>query len=288
MFSRIRAILKLTRIEHSIMLIIAVLASELISNRTLPPYFILVMSFITPIFISMGSFAINDYFDIDVDRLNKKIDRPLVNKSISPKSAFRIAIASFFIGVFASLFISSGAFAIALIFAILAFLYSYKLKETLLIGNIYIGLSMMIPFIYGSYVASYTISYTVIIISITVFASGLAREIHGTIRDYRGDRKRGVKSLVKYIGVYYSAIISAFLYFIAIILSIYLFFVKSAFYHNIFYMISIGIIDVVLVYVSVIYLRKKFRTQTLFNRSRNLSLLAMGFALLIYLLVNII
>ena len=117
MFSRIGAILKLTRIEHSIMLIIAVLASEIITNRTLPPYFILIMSFITPIFISMGSFAINDYFDIEVDRLNKKTNRPLVNKSITPKSAFYIAIVSFFIGVFASIFISGGAFAIALIFA---------------------------------------------------------------------------------------------------------------------------------------------------------------------------
>ncbi len=288
MFSRIKAILKLTRIEHSIMLIIAVLASELISSRTLPSYFILILSFITPIFISMGSFAINDYFDIEVDRLNKKTTRPLVNGSISLKSAFYIAIASFIIGVFASLFISSGAFAIALVFAILAFLYSYKLKEMFLIGNMYIGLSMMIPFIYGSYVASYTISYPIIIISITVFVSGLAREIHGTIRDYRGDRKRGVKSLPKYIGVYYSAIISALLYLIAIILSIYLFFIKGAFYNNIFYIISIGIIDIMLIYVSIIYLRKKLRTQKLFNKSRNLSLAAMGIALLIYLLVSVI
>ncbi len=288
MFSRIKAILKLTRIEHSIMLIIAVLASELISSRTLPSYFILILSFITPIFISMGSFAINDYFDIEVDRLNKKTTRPLVNGSISLKSAFYIAIASFIIGVFASLFISSGAFAIALVFAILAFLYSYKLKEMFLIGNMYIGLSMMIPFIYGSYVASYTISYPIIIISITVFVSGLAREIHGTIRDYRGDRKRGVKSLPKYIGVYYSAIISALLHLIAIILSIYLFFIKGAFYNNIFYIISIGIIDIMLIYVSIIYLRKKLRTQKLFNKSRNLSLAAMGIALLIYLLVSVI
>ena len=284
MFSRIVAIFKLTRIEHSIMLVIAVLAAELIANRTLPSMFIILMSFITPIFISMGSFAINDYFDIDVDRLNKRIDRPLVNKSISLDSASYIAIASFAIGVIASLFISIGAFIIAFMFAVLAFLYSYKLKEMLLIGNMYIGLSMMIPFIYGSYVASYAISYPIIIISLTVFFSGIAREVHGTIRDYKGDRKRGVRSLPTYVGIYGSAIVAAISYLIAIILSIYLFFVNGLFHYNIFYIIMISIVDVILVYVSIIYMKKELRTRKLFDRSRNLSLAAMGFALIIYFL----
>ncbi|MEM3228556.1 MAG: hypothetical protein QW549_03130, partial [Candidatus Micrarchaeaceae archaeon] len=70
--NKIGAILRLTRIEHSVMLIIAVVAAELIASRSLPDYFVLALSLITPIFISMASFAINDYFDIETDRLNKK------------------------------------------------------------------------------------------------------------------------------------------------------------------------------------------------------------------------
>ena len=71
------AVLKLTRIEHSVMLAIAVVAAELISG-VLPSPGIFVLALIPPIFVSMGAFAVNDYFDIKVDRFNKRYDRPLV------------------------------------------------------------------------------------------------------------------------------------------------------------------------------------------------------------------
>ncbi|HUB92789.1 MAG TPA: UbiA family prenyltransferase, partial [Candidatus Saccharimonadales bacterium] len=69
---KFKAVLKLTRIEHSIMLVIAVLAAELIA-KGLPSLPILVLSLIAPVFISMAAFAINDYFDLKVDKINKKM-----------------------------------------------------------------------------------------------------------------------------------------------------------------------------------------------------------------------
>ncbi|MDE1762597.1 MAG: UbiA family prenyltransferase, partial [Candidatus Micrarchaeota archaeon] len=87
-------ILRLTRIEHSIMLVIAVLAAELIANHgVLPSAPTLAFSLITPIFISMGAFAINDYFDIKVDRANRK-NRPLVAGTLRPHEALFIAFAT--------------------------------------------------------------------------------------------------------------------------------------------------------------------------------------------------
>ena len=65
------------------MLVIAVVAAELLAGG-LPATGVLALSLITPIFVSMGSFAINDYFDIGVDRLNRKKNRPLVSGALTP------------------------------------------------------------------------------------------------------------------------------------------------------------------------------------------------------------
>ena len=185
---KLSAILRLTRIEHSIMLVIAVLAAELIAG-IIPSAFVLAMSIITPIFVSMGSFAINDYFDVNADKANKRTDRPIVNGSVTRQEAYNIAMFCFVMGVAASIFINISTFVIAFIFAVLAYFYSYKLKDTLLIGNIYIAFSMVIPFIYGSYVVSSKLGIDIVLIGIVIFLAGLAREIHGMMRDFAGDSK---------------------------------------------------------------------------------------------------
>ncbi len=272
----INSILKLTRIEHSLMLIIAVLSGEFLSFGKLPNITILLLSLITPIFISMASFAINDYFDVDVDKLNKK-NRPLVTGELRKDSALYITIICLVIGVMASFFINTYAFLIAIIFGILAMLYSYKLKELFLLGNLYIGFSMAIPFIYGNFVVSNILEFNIVIVSSMIFISGVAREIHGTIRDYDGDRKRKVLSLPHLIGIIPSAMIAAILYLAAIAISIFIFFSVKPFY-NVIYLLLILITDILLLYTSFGYIIK--RDKKFYSLSRNISLAAMSIALI--------
>ncbi len=277
--SRLTAILKLTRIEHSIMLVIAVFAAEILA-KGLPSAWVFIMSLIAPIFISMGSFAINDYFDIKVDKLNRK-RRPLVEGTLWPADAVNIAAVSFAIGIGASAFINIYAFAIALAFAALAFLYSYILKETLLLGNIYIAFTMVIPFIFGNYVVSTVLARSIILISAMVFLSGLAREIHGTIRDYKGDVKvRKAISLPRTISVTGASVVALWLYLFAIALSAYLFISILPFELNLAYLIPIGISDAMLLYVGLGYVYKKRRVQEFYEQTRDISLFAMGLALI--------
>lgn len=277
--------LRLTRIEHSVMLVIAVVAAEVISGGGLPGLMVFFLSLITPIFVSMGAFAINDYFDIKVDRANKKM-RPLVTGEIKPIEAIYITAISMIIGVAASFFINIYCFAIAIFFALMSLLYSYRLKETLLLGNAYIALSMVIPFIFGSYVMNFSPSLAVVIISVIVFASGLAREIHGTIRDYKGDRKmRNVKTLPASIGINGSAWISLLLYIFAILLSVYLFLYVPPFALNPIYAVLVGITDLMLLYVGVGYVARK--NQKFYDKTRNISLFAMGLALIAFLLCEL-
>ncbi len=277
-FMYIKAWLKLTRIEHSFMLAIAVITAEILSGGI--PLNILLLSLIAPWLISMGAFAINDYYDVGADRANRRFDRPLVSGKIKAKSAFNASLLFFAVGIAFSAF-NAYTLSIAFIFAFLSFLYSYKLKDALLIGNIYIAFTMVIPFIYGALINSNYINLNIIVISLFVFLAGLAREIHGMIRDYKGDKKaRYTKNLVDYIGTYNASIVAAVLYIEAVLLSLYLFFFLAPYLMNIVYIAPIIIIDIILLYVSMIYFKKNTERKRLL-KARNLSLGAMLLALII-------
>ncbi len=280
--NKIVAFLRLTRIEHSLMLVIAVLAAELIAGG-LPGYFVLAMSMVTPIFVSMASFAINDYFDLETDRENRHNERPLVSGAISKRGALYITGATLVIGITASAFINAYAFVIALMFGILAMLYSYKMKDMVLVGNAYIALSMVIPFIYGSFVVSDSLGANMILICFIIFLSGLAREMHGMMRDFRGDmRVRHSRNVVYYLGMRRTGLLAFLLYIEAVVLSIALFFMYSPFAYNLVYAAPIAVVDALLIYVGASMTRKRISAQE-FSLGRNLSLASMGVALLVFL-----
>ena len=276
------AVLKLTRIEHSLMLVIAVVAAELLASGSLPPLPILILSLIAPVFISMASFAINDYFDVEADRINKKM-RPLVTGDLTRRGALYITVISLFIGVAASALINQYAFAITFIFGALAMLYSYSLKRMFVIGNAYIGLSMVIPYLFGNYVVSTSIGASIILVSVMTFISGFAREVQGTIRDYEGDVKaRKVMTIPTVIGKKASALLALFLYVVAVLVSAYMFVYIMPFRYNLVFGIPVALSDVMLLYVGATYLSKNAERK--YGMGRNVSLFAMGLALVAILL----
>jgi len=244
------------------------------------------MSIITPVFISMASFAINDYFDIEVDKFNKKMQRPLVNGSLKPLDAIYVTAITLVIGIVASAFINLYCFAIALIFGALALLYAYKIKETLFWGNAYIAFSMAIPFIFGNYVVSISLKQSIILITLLIFFSGLAREIHGTIRDLKGDIKiRNVKTLPRVIGISGASAL-ALVFLLNRRISIYLFIYYEPFKLNLVYILPIAITDITLLYLGVKYIYE--RSEKFYSFARNASLAAMGTALLALLLAPLL
>lgn len=281
---KISAALRLTRIEHSAMLIIAVVSAELISGKVSSTA-IFVLSLITAVFISMGAFAINDYFDIEVDRANKKM-RPLVTGELKPVEALWITAASMLIGITASIFINVQCTIIALVFAGLSLIYSYRLKELPAVGNMYVAFSMAVPFIFGNYVVASSVNYAVIALFFLVFAAGVAREINGAIRDYAGDSKaRKARTLPKIIGIRSSAYVALLLYLVAVAISFWVFVYVPPFSHNAIYLILILVADFMLVYSGVVFVtgRKK-----LYDAVRNISLAAMLLALVCILLSELI
>ncbi|MHB1830243.1 MAG: UbiA family prenyltransferase [Candidatus Micrarchaeaceae archaeon] len=270
----VASVLRLTRIEHSAMLIIAILSAEILAGG-LPGIKLIAFSLVTGVFLSMSAFAINDYFDVDVDRANGR-DRPLVKGSLNSDTALFVAVGSMLIGIASSLFINTYCILIAIIFGTLSILYSYKLKEMPLIGNAYVALAMAIPFIFGDYVVSSQIATSIIIVFFLVFLSGLAREIDGTVRDYKGDSRRGARTLPMVIGKSQSAYIALALYIAAVILSVYLFTNVMPFLGNLLYAVLIAVSDIMILYSGMIFV---LGISNRYERVRKISLASMALAL---------
>jgi len=201
-------------IGDSLMLAAAVLISETVVLGMLPPLtFAIVLSLIVPALSEMGSFALNDYLDIETDRLNKKANRPLVRGSISPGFALNLSIVTLALSPALALLINMPAFIIALSFNALAVIYNWKLKDLPLVGNIYIALTMAIPFIFGNFVVSDSLSQVALSLAALGFVAGLAREIIKSVQDMDGDMlARGSKTIPVVIGRGPSLLLAVALY----------------------------------------------------------------------------
>lgn len=216
---------RLFRIEHAFLLVIAVLLGEFIASKELAVAFpslpIALLSLAVPFFIEMGSFALNDYWDMKTDKENKRKDRPLVTGEIAPKHALYAAIACYIIGVGAALPLPPLALYIAVVFAVLSVLYNYMLKDLPLIGNKYIALSMAVPFIFGNIVVSSMLYLPLVAIAAVAFVSGFGREIIKSTEDVEGDVKhRKSKTLPAIIGKKKACQLAAGCYFALVPLSL--------------------------------------------------------------------
>lgn len=278
----ISAFVRLTRLEHALMLCAAVLIGEVIALGGLPDPLFALLSFFPPFFIEISAFAINDYFDIGTDRLNKRMDRPLVSGEAKPGEALFISIASLLIGVAAAYLINLPSFIIALAFGVLSLLYSYKLKDLPLIGNMYVAATMAIPFVFGNLAVSPAMSPAVMSLAYIAFVAGLGREILGTIRDMEGDMagRRGT-TLPTLMGKQCSLILASLLLLIAVLLSAIPFTSVAHFKGNLNYLIPVAITDGLLLYVAV---RAFGNSEEFLGQARTITLAALAFGLVGFLL----
>lgn len=215
---KIKGLIELLRPELPIAAGLCVIIGEIIAYGRYPSFQKLFLGFLWGFFISSPAMIINDYFDIEVDRVNSP-HRPLPSGLILPITAINFAIFTTLIGLVASAFISKSAILLYIIFWLVGFLYNWKLKEMGLLGNLLVSSSVSITFILGGIAVGEPWNEAVWIFSLIVFLFDLGEEIASDVMDIEGDKKRNVKSLAILIGGKNALRISASLFILVIILS---------------------------------------------------------------------
>ena len=103
----VKSVFQVTRFEHAIMIVLAVFVGQSIALGFLPMLGItIILSLFAPVFIEMASFALNDYLDVETDKINKKNDRPLVNGSMTGKQVLVVVISCYLIGLLLSFYVN--------------------------------------------------------------------------------------------------------------------------------------------------------------------------------------
>ncbi|MEM2963231.1 MAG: UbiA family prenyltransferase, partial [Candidatus Anstonellales archaeon] len=215
----IRNFIRLTRIEHGLVLMLAVATAEIIVKKDLNFLSIpILFSLFVPLLNEIASFSLNDLLDIEADRINRRVDRPLVSGEIKKTTSVLIAIGGYALSIILATFINKVCFLIATVFALLSIAYNYHLKTLPLVGNLYIASSMAIPFLFGNLSVSPYPHPLVLSISLLAFMSGLAREIIKSAEDLEGDIKaRKAQTLPALIGVKFSVFLSLVIYILFIL-----------------------------------------------------------------------
>lgn len=152
----------------------------------------IIMAAITVLLITISTNAWNDYIDIEIDRVNKP-ERPLPAGRISPRGALIFSIVGTALSLITAAFINQPAFFIALGSNILLYLYSWKLKCSVLFGNAAVATIIALCFIFGG-VAAGNIQPT-LMLAVTVFFAMMGREILKTMADHKGDMQQNCKTI---------------------------------------------------------------------------------------------
>ncbi len=136
--------------------------------------------------------AINDYVDLESDRINKP-KRPIPSGQIGKRWALLFSILLFLVGVFLAGFINWLAFGIAVFNSLLLIAYSLSFQNKLLLGNISISYLVGSGFLFGGIALGNL--FLPLLLMLLAFFANLSREIVKDLEDIEGDRKSFLKRI---------------------------------------------------------------------------------------------
>jgi len=143
---------------------------------------------LTGAFLTAAANAVNDYFDLDIDLINRPY-RPLPHGDIEPAEALYFALGLFILGVFFSYLINIETLILAGIFSMLLIFYSARWKRKVLIGNMVVSLATAFAFLYGGFVVNAI--GKALFPALFAFLMHFGREIIKDMEDIVGDRQNG-------------------------------------------------------------------------------------------------
>lgn len=158
----------------------------------------IILGYFTTSIIAVGGYAINDVFDVEIDKINMP-HRPIPSGYITLNQAKAYSIILFVVGVCLAFLISIPAFFLAFFAGLLLYIYAAYLKRSGFLGNVLIGILIAIPFIFGGFL---TESYnTMIFPALFAFLINVGREVIKDLEDVHGDKTQDVQSIALKYGV---------------------------------------------------------------------------------------
>jgi geranylgeranylglycerol-phosphate geranylgeranyltransferase len=203
--------------------------------------------FLSVFFISASALILNDYFDIEIDKVNAP-DRPLPSGLVTTADVIAATVIVSVIGLIISYLINFTALLIAVLLLAVGFLYNWKYKKTGLPGNLMVSFSVGMTFVFGGISEDLPFEKTVLFFAIISALINLGEEIAADAMDEKGDKLIGSNSLAIKYGKKKTLAISNFIFFFVVLLSIIPFILG---WFSLIYLIPILIMDTAIAYSSL-------------------------------------
>ncbi|KAA3658555.1 MAG: hypothetical protein DWQ04_24730 [Chloroflexi bacterium] len=150
------------------------------------------LAVLSTILISAAANSWNDYRDIEIDKVNQP-ERPLPAGLITPEAAWIFSLIVAGLSLLLAAFISWPAFLMAFLSNILLYIYSWKLKSTVLLGNMTVAAISALSAVYGGIAAGN--GRPSLWLAAVIIVGILGREVLKTLADYEGDLCQQCKTI---------------------------------------------------------------------------------------------
>ena len=216
---KINAIVRIFRPELPFAAGVCVLVGQVLALGAFPPLQLAVLGFLCGFFLSGTALILNDYFDLEVDRVNAP-ERPLPSGSITKKEVIALGAITTLLGLAAAVGLGIPAFVLSAITWVVGLLYNWRFKQAGLIGNLMVSYSVAVTFILGGMAAGDPWNPLVWTFSLMAFGINLGEEIAGDAMDIEGDRQRGSRSIAILKGRSYALRISAAVFALVVVVTL--------------------------------------------------------------------
>lgn len=251
---QIVTLLTLIRIRNCIMTFFGVLLGASFIDFSNIFTFKIILAGIAVFLITGAGNTINDYFDYEIDKINKAY-RPIPSNKINRSDALMFSITLFFIGMGLSKYVNDYCLGIAVLNSIILVLYGKYSKRLHLVSNLGVSYLVASIFVFGA-LANFDSGINEIIseigklqliaiISACAFFTTFSREIVKDIEDIEGDKKEYSVTLPIKIGVKRSKNIASIFILAAILFSASPFFIPQEYFNLLPYGIFILIADLI-------------------------------------------
>ncbi|MGB9591757.1 MAG: geranylgeranylglycerol-phosphate geranylgeranyltransferase [Candidatus Kryptoniota bacterium] len=254
MSDKIKTYVNLARMGNVFIAFLSVESAGILSGVNVFHSLKLFLAALSASLITSGGNAINDLFDIEIDKINRP-GRPVPAGKVTKKEVKSFYLATTITGVFVGGLINLQTLIISATAAAIIFLYSYRLKGIILLGNISVAAMTGLAFIYGgAAVQSFKNVYTA---SIFAFLSNLIREIIKDAEDASGDQAIGISTIATRYGRSVSSVLATILS-IVLLGSIFIAYVAGLATIQFFLVSGLTVLPLVIYSIYLLMLRQDF------------------------------
>ncbi len=208
--------LKLARIGNVILAFLSVEVAGILCGLDIARSWQIFAAAVAASLITAGGNAVNDLFDVDIDAINRP-RRPLVSGKLTTRQAANFYIVTTLAGLVISAAVNVWTLLIASAAGVLVFMYSFRFKRMIFLGNFVVASVTGLAFLYGG--AAVGDIRNVYPAAAFAFLANLIREIIKDAEDVKGDGEIGVRTIATKYGTRTSAwlsiILTAILLFVA-------------------------------------------------------------------------